>query len=358
MLFDVVGCFGTRLSYATVASRVAHALRDAGLLGSVTNVDLAWHEDYAGLRRRNAHRGTHVVLFTPPYHYLDVYSEVYGRERSAIFASPNTYGLSPEHATTLSKFGAVLCPSEFCAGVVYAHQQPGIEQHIIWHPLGFDEALFASRSAAIAARRGRLSHPARLLHLTTDHFWPGRKGTEELLLAWQQTSLRGAELRVHVPHALYPDVVRLCRDRDVHVEVVTAGPYGCGTDGLLPHFDWADGMVAPSRAEGFGIMLLSALGAGLPLLATPGTGQRSFLQHLRGWMSVGEGESASLAGEHGVAPTVDPAELARSLAEFVSPDARGRLLSELEDGQPLQELLWPNVAREYARILTEWAGGA
>jgi glycosyltransferase involved in cell wall biosynthesis len=363
--FDVVGHFGTRLSYATVASQVARALREVDRLGSVFNLDPEWHADFVDLSISGG-AGSCVFVVVAPHHYLDAYPKAYGKERSVIFASPNTEELSAEHAETLSQFGMVLCPSEFCAQTVEKHLSPQSTTKVRWEPLGFDEALAVGRVDSIqrrALRALRQQHRAsrvNVLHFSTDQYWPGRKGTEELLRAWSKCEMN-AVLRVHVPLAVYPDVMRLASDLgldDDSFEVVTAPARGASSESLRAQFDWADAMVAPSRAEGFGIMLLSALAAGVPLLASFWGGQASFLSRLCGWHGLEEGPSAPLPGETGTAPTVDPDLLADRLYDFLFPPARQKLLLRMEDDDYWASLAWPLAARRYARILTEEVGGS
>lgn len=336
---DIVGHFGTTFSYATVGSCVARALRDRGLLGIVMNLDAEWHPSFSDLGERRGDRGSHVLLFTPPYHYVDVFASQYGRNRSAIYMSPNTDALADEHAMTCAKFGWSIAPSEWCERVVRFHVP---DAQVMLLPLGVDRSLADTRDGRQGALLERLllqqpkseRRPARVLHFSTDQSWPGRKGTEELIIAWAmlvhgpwdgETQHR---LVIHLPPALKRYAAVRARELEVDGSVVLVSGRERGALGgdLADHLDNADLVVAPSRCEGFGMMFLASLVAGVPLLCTYNTGHRDFLADNPGWLGVPTPDAAAMAGEEGLAPLVEPKVLAQSLLVAIQPQSRLAML--------------------------------
>jgi glycosyltransferase involved in cell wall biosynthesis len=361
-LIDIVGHFGTTFSYATVASRVARALRAEGLLGSVANLDAEWHGAHEDLLRAaplgRAESGSHVVLFTPPNHYVDVYADLYGRDQSAIFMSPNTDRLAPEHAETCRRFGLALVPSAWCEATV----RRDVATRTALLPLGVAPVYAESRRARQDHLRWRASHEegCRVLHFSTDQAWPGRKGTEELLRAWASlqgdwTDTRGSRLTVHAPPALRTDIEYLVRDLGIDDTVnVIVGSLRGSEDDLLALLDRADLVVAPSRCEGFGLMFLSALVAGVPLLGTYSTGQVDFLSQRSGWLGVAAHGAEPLFGEDGDAPVVDVASLVAALRVVLQPEAR-MAMTVPRQGEDERWGTWPLALEQWVERLKEWA---
>jgi len=356
-VIDVVGHFGTTFSYATVASNVAAALLERGLLGSVVNMDPEWHDAHAGLRRDGSGQGSHVAVFTAPFHYIDAYPQMYG-DRSAIFMSPNTDQLSEEHAKTCAAFGLALAPSAWCEATVH-RALPDMPVAVL--PLGVEPGYAAERPERVARLLSRVWNPPHVLHFSTDQFWPGRKGTWELLWAWRLLErdglLLGARLTLHVPPALQADA--MYRVRDLHLEasvsVVTGATRGSPHAPLLALLEEADLVLAPSRCEGFGMMLLASLVAGVPLVCTYVTGHADFLAEARGWLGIPTAHTAPLAGEEGAAPRVDGGAVAQALSVALRAEARQALLSPLlRDDIARDWGTWNEAAPLWAERLEEW----
>lgn len=362
---DIVGHFGTTFSYATVASQVALQLMRAGRLGRVTNLDPAWHEEHTALCGHataylaSHDQGSHVFVVTAPEDYLLAFPSVYGRERSGIFVSPNTDSFAPEHAQTCGAFGLAVAPSEWCADVVYrAFEKADVTTDVTIAPLGVDDRVEARRRQTIQALVERSGQRLRVLHLSTDQVWPGRKGTEELLAAWailfgKEGSDTPAHLTVHVPPSLRGQALYRVRDLEIDesCDVVCGAEYGAS-----PHqmFRDVDLVVAPSRCEGFGIMLLTSLVAGVPLLTTYVTGQRDFLRELPGWIGVPTDAPAPLVGEVGFAPTVHPHVLAAHLRYALGADVRHQMLEGLATDMEWHERTWWPASCSFCELLIEW----
>ena len=318
-ILDIYGHFGTTYSYATVGANVARAMWKKGSLGTVYNLDPAWHPSFADLRA-DAERSTptHVLVFAPPNHYIDAIAKGYEKKRTALFVSPNTDTFIDEHAETAMKFGRLFAPSVWCKCVVERSMEEApsaMVPRVVTLPLGV--------SSLYSELATRVMHDPvvdpQILHLTSDQAWPGRKGTEEMVQAWAITrkiyGTRG-RLVIHAPQSLEISLRYLIEDNrigdtvDVHV-----APLRGATDAeLVDEYAKADLIVLPSRAEGFGMMMLAALVARVPLLTTYATGQADFLAGAGGWMAVPSGHVGALEFEDGNAPVIDPDALAQALA--------------------------------------------
>lgn len=360
-VIDIVGHFGTTFSYATVGSAVANELASRGHLGSVVNLDPEWHEVHEHLRSAEPQHTKRVFVVSVPSSHMEMFPAMYGRRSCAIFMSPNTDRLSQEHTRTLLSFGFAMCPSAWCAEACYrATSVAGADATDIatcW--LGVDETFYQTRLPRIERLRARLgARPVRVLHVTTDQAWPGRKGTEELLEAWAilyaEGLLDGVRLHLHVPPALQRETLFRLRDLGLDQAVDIAVGRARGSLSMLSEFDKTDLVIAPSRCEGFGIMLASALVAGVPLACTYTTGQRDFLNVLPGWFGLPAGEPEFLAGEEGDAPSLRADLLAEQLRFALLPEVRREQLSALENVGPWDEFVWRRRAQHMADRLVEW----
>jgi glycosyltransferase involved in cell wall biosynthesis len=265
-----------------------------------------------------------VLLISAPNHYVSGYGQMFGRDRAAIFVSPNTDQLADEHAETISKFGLAIAPSRFCAETT-ARQCDVNFMTVL--PLGSpvpQGGLIPIPELRSAVRQN--PYLVHALHFTSDQAWPSRKGTEVLLKAWAH--LRpgaNATLTVHGPPSLRKDALYAIADLGID-ETVTYEPsasHGTGDEELTALYDSADLIVAPSRSEGFGMMMLGALVAGVPLLTTCNTGHSEFLKLRPGaWLPIPTPREGPLAFENGNAPVVEYETLAEMLSLALTPFAR------------------------------------
>jgi glycosyltransferase involved in cell wall biosynthesis len=336
-VIDLYSHFGTRYSYATIASVLGRAMRDAGLLRGVYNLDSEWHPDYADLQAIGSQtRGTHLLVIAAPSHYVADLGVYYRRDRAALFVSPNTDTMAKEHIQTVSRFGDAIATSLWCQQAVeqglLEMEECGeqVETRRFVLPLGVDESF-----AALARAKRRESHvtpdarvAVRALHLTTDQCWPGRKGTEELLAAWATVAAQRTPrmrrggwdarpvplLTVHAPQSLERDLMYSIADHGLHdyVSLVTE-ERGVVASSLADLYAQHDVVVLPSRCEGFGMMILAALVARVPLITTYVTGQADFLSKRAGWLGVPTCAVGDMAYETGSAPIVEVPVLANLL---------------------------------------------
>jgi glycosyltransferase involved in cell wall biosynthesis len=363
-VIDVVGHFGSLLSYATVASEVARALREAELLGDVSNLDADWYPQLQDLRQTADQRSSHVLVFAVPNHYLDGYPGIYGRERAALFVSPNTDQLAKEHAETCAKFGRIIVPSAWCEDVVASSLRSNGSSEVVTVPLGVSP-LFCANKALDMDRRMRdgCREKRRALHLSTDRFWPGRKGTEELLAAWRRLVDGDPDLSwqltVSVPPPLVLPATLTVADMGLsdHVEVASTPEHGMSDTELAGLYADADIIIAPSRCEGFGMMILAAILNHCPLVTTYNTGHADFLANIDGWLGIPTSHSAPLSGEVGLAPVVESGVLSNTIRSAMVYIVREQMISAVK--RDLSELdegwgTWPWATARWVAYLTQW----
>jgi glycosyltransferase involved in cell wall biosynthesis len=210
-----------------------------------------------------------------------------------------------------------------------------------------------------------LGTPVRVLHFTSDQAWPSRKGTELLLEAWAKRrdfpAAYPASLTIHGPPALRKDALYKIADLgiDETVDYVVSGKYGSSDEELTALYAHADLVVAPSRSEGFGMMMLGALVAQVPLLTTCNTGHAEFLVQRPGaWMGIPTSRLGGLAFECGNAPIVDAGPLADVLSLAITPFGREWMLSAPRptDGEAADPTwgTWDWALEQWTRRLKEW----
>lgn len=374
---DIVGHFGSLFSYATVAAEVCRGLSDRDLLGQVTNLDAAWHPQHEHLIGR-AERGSHAIVFSEPRHYYEALGQQYGSmKRVAFFASPNTTEMKKEHAEVMAKGGAVFAPSRWCASSVrrtFDRDQLAAPP-IFVAPLGVS-SLFLSDdelNAARCYRRHKIERlngdfsPIRFLHMATDHAWPGRKGTEELIQAWAKLMVKSARhvtplgyaatLTIHVPRGVYAlvqaEVSRLALHDSVDIEF--SDELGTTDEDLAALYRRHDVLICAPRCEGFGMMILAGLLNGMPTLTTYATGQEDFLSSLGGWTAVPVSQAMDvIAFEHGSAPMVRADHVADALVQLVNSHwyLSDQAIKNREIAAPH---LWDSARSVWADQIESWA---
>lgn len=358
-MIDIIGNFGSRLSYATVADRVARALIERDALGSLINLDDRFMDPAFAKLPRSGTKGNKALLLSTPHGYMvDALCERYDRKNVAIFLCPNTVALSTEHRSSAEKVGRIYAPSKWCADTIVASTTLDVDVEVV--PFGVDDPFADHRTGPVLRSGGQLN----FLHMTTDTFWPGRKGTEELLHAWNlfrtrtRTPIQRAKLTIHCLPQLHPQVYRLVGDLDLldDVEIASSDPRGLSPGRLFDLIRDCDVFVAPSRSEGFGVMPLSALCAGRAVCTTAGTGQDEYLfdEEVRpvDWVQIPTCGQASLAGEHGDAPVVRAEQMVPSLlAAMVM--VNENMISQ-QDRAFCEHWSWRTRAAAWAASLIKW----
>lgn len=370
---DIVGHFGSRLSYATVASEICKILSARQILGNVSNLDDRWHPSHEWLRQyASEERGSHVIIFSEPRHYFDTYTTLYGRQRVAVFASPNTNTIAREHAECCADVGHVFAPSRWCAksvehGVAKIGRNLAAPVDVI--PLGISEK-FAATDTTIAARRQRTAmgvdraRPRRFLHVATDRAWPGRKGTDELIAAWAmfrgEPGNEDATLTIHAPRSVF-DLVHAAVGRHrvfSSVDIVFPENRGSTDEELVALYSQHDMLVLTPRCEGYGMMILAGLVHCMPTVTVCMTGQEDFLGHFDGWSAVPVGLGYEpLAYEEGSAPVVEPIRLATALV-LASAGYEHLLRCAEENRSEAPNWTWPVLGSQWADAIGQWMEGS
>ncbi|HXF73812.1 MAG TPA: MSMEG_0565 family glycosyltransferase [Actinomycetota bacterium] len=213
---------------------------------------------------------------------------------------------------------------------------------------GVDLPRFRRPARADGARlRRRVGADGRFLFLTVGGIEP-RKGSLELVeaLARLRRSVRPAPVVVVVgghsfqDHGRYRERV-LGRARGLGVELGRdLVLLGTVPDDEVPRWYWAaDAFVFPSVKEGFGLALLEALAAGLPVVATDIPVFREFL----------------VPGEHALlAPPGDADALADAMARILG-DPRERARLSLRGPALASRYRWERTARQHERLYARFA---
>lgn len=361
---DISGHFGSRLSYATVGSEVAKALFSTGALGAVHNLDESWHPDHEWLRGREGH-GSHLIIFSEPRHFFGAHLPAYGAERVAVFASPNTDRMGREQSAFCAEVGRVFTPSKWCADAVTRSLQGhplSVTPPPCIVPLGASPYYLGSDT--LRARRSYRTAelpPLRVLHVATDHVWPGRKGTLELIQAWAMAraneDLGRATLTIHAPRSAYEQIhyaAATARLLD-HVNIeFPAEATGTTDHDLADLYADHDMLALAPRCEGFGMMILAGLMNEMPTVTTRMTGQEDFLGSFSGWTATPVGLAyEELAYEDGEAPVIDVAPLATTLALAVA-GYDHLLRTASTNREEAKRWTWPSIHQRWIDAINEW----
>lgn len=199
-------------------------------------------------------------------------------------------------------------------------------------PPGVETARFAAPAdpPAVAAVRARWGPGPRLLFVGKHRYY---KGLDDLIRALP--ALPGVRLMAVGEGAMTPVWQALAVELGVAERVHFPGEI---PDGELPlYFQAADLFVLPAshRSEAFGLVLVEAMAAGLPVVTTElSTGTSWVNRH----------------GETGlVVPPRDPTALARAIAELLADDARRAALGRAAQARAVAEF---NKERMIERVLT------
>lgn len=160
--------------------------------------------------------------------------------------------------------------------------------------------------------------PFRFLHLCSAGVFPERKGTSQALEALR--GIQGATVTLVVSELRLP-LKKLLGSlgsgvRD-HVNVVTR-PYGIPPNGMIELYREHHALLAPSRAEGFGICPLEARALGVPVVQTGCTGFSDGVPPPEsGVVIVPSGPLCSGWGDFGLAPEVRSEDVAEAMRHMM-----------------------------------------
>lgn len=327
--YVVAGHFGSMLSYATITKEVCKGLARRGMLAGTINFD----DKYLGFEHvrvtQEAMDNARLLAITLPSHHISQLAEHFGSHRSVLYMSPNTDTLSDDANRASWSFGGIVTPSQFCEDTVL--RATGKLSGRV--PLGVGEPLVAAHESVTQALRARLDAPPRFLHMSTDGFLPGRKGTETLItaIAMARDALPpGTRFTFHVLPSVQFVIRSICEEQHIEdlVTVVPGNKRGVSDEELAELIGDHDVVVQPSRCEGYGITQLLPLTMGVPLLTTCSTGMAEFLYQFRGcWMPIRHCQMSKLEGEEGLCPDVAPGEISALLPLVASRTMRESALT-------------------------------
>jgi len=196
--------------------------------------------------------------------------------------------LDPDHLIVVSRYWRDRLASEF-----------GVDSAVVTN--GVDASRFAAPTSQSAALRSQVGADDRTLFLTVGGIEP-RKGTRELIeaLAIVHEQLDPPPVLVIVgghsfqDHQHYREQV-LDRVRQLPLNDALVLP-GTVADAELPAwYQAADVFLFPSVKEGFGLVVLEAMAAGLPVVASDIPVFREYLKHGRGALLVPAHDAGALA---------------------------------------------------------------
>jgi glycosyltransferase-like protein len=196
--------------------------------------------------------------------------------------------LDPDHLLVVSRYWRDRLASDF-----------GVGSTVVTN--GVDASRFAAPTSLSAAVRSQVGAHDRTLFLTVGGIEP-RKGTRELVeaLAIVREQLDPPPVLVIVgghsfqDHRHYREQV-LDRVRQLSLNGALVLP-GTVTDAELPAwYQAADAFLFPSVKEGFGLVVLEAMAAGLPVVTSDIPVFREYLEHGRGALLVPAQDAGALA---------------------------------------------------------------
>jgi glycosyltransferase involved in cell wall biosynthesis len=198
-------------------------------------------------------------------------------------------------------------------------------------PNGVDLSEFGARPAPPSSPTVRVLYVGR--------FYPRQKGLDVLIRAL-------AEIPKRTPVSLRivgedwggtEELLRLAASLGVRPRVEFTG--AISRSAVLTEYKGADLFVLPSRFEPFGIVLLEAMAAGLPIVATRVGGVPEVVE---------EGRTAVLV------PPGDPTQLALAIGELARDAGRRQVLGAL-GRERARQFSWPTLVPQFLRLFTEVA---
>ena len=217
----------------------------------------------------------------------------------------------------------VLCGSRFVQKALVSEGCPEAKTRIV--PLGLPAGRVETRETR------RRPGPLRVLFAGDDGV---RKGVADLIRALELLPRKSFEARIAGQIAFTSDGGR-------RVEQTAARLGHVARSQMQEQYHWADVFVMPSVSDTFGLVVLEALAAGLPVITTPNTGAADAVRPgVDGFIvPVGAPEAIAealgqLAGDEGRLRQMSKNALDR-FSEFTTDQYGARLVATLESARPL-----------------------
>lgn len=275
MSIQVYGSFGSFWSFDNVTRAITKAVARAHLPMTVYSLDAIApkYEDCPHQVALNSRAGVGVCVSYPPASV----GWLAAHKKRVLVTVCETTRIPVEWVEAANEATLVVVPSQFCAG---AFKESGVRKPIWVARHGLDPTFFVDDPCKVDESGGawgecKPGEPIRLLHVSGAVSFPQRKGTPQLLAAFQrvQTALPG-RFRLCLKMPRTPGLLAVLEQlglTDV-AEVLPEAP--------IPPWKMRDflrgfhAVVQPSRAEGFGMVPLEARAAGVPVLMTDTSGHR------------------------------------------------------------------------------------
>lgn len=204
--------------------------------------------------------------------------------------------IPPSWVEDMNRMDRVLTPSRWCQSVF---RRCGVTAPVTVVPHGVSDTGAASLLGG---------EELRFVHFCSSRV-PDRKGTLELVQAFTSTVLDAKLVLVTDSPYVFSRVECLGDDRII---AVSQAPVGVCDQ--AERYRSASFVVQPSRAEGFGLIPLEALAAGVPVVATCCTGHSMYARDgLPGMLDIPTGDLAFCPPGPGIAPSVDVEDIRRCL---------------------------------------------
>lgn len=265
-------------SFGTLAEGYLRAFRDLGIKHAAFDYREPPDEDGFSAGGSNYDLG---LYLGEPTHLNLMRIHTSHLER-LVMVAPNGLGIPSVIAQSCKLFGIrPISPSEWGASVVA--KATGMPVEVAPHgvhvePGQIDDGAYTRAvEEELWADIQNGAEDLNLLHITSTA--SDRKGTVTLLEAMSEGRISDfVRLTIHCDRMISGEIldmvsdlpIRASRKIDVHDHPLeNDGTYGC----YLRSFD---GVVQPSRAEGFGLVPLEAASLGIPVIMTPWTGHAMF----------------------------------------------------------------------------------
>lgn len=303
------GNFLTNGSFGRVSRGLEEGLKELGLLAGCVEVDVSCSDELELAPGSDAAIG----IYAGNPSFVMVMTSHGVHSDNFVILAPNSTWLPDRLITSLRRHAKVVAPSSWGAEIVarYTEQVLPPLRHGVSRGFGPKGSLGASLLSSYE-RDGQF----RVLHLaSTDK---QRKGTRELIAAWRSLVSNGRlgnhphlEIVVDAPSGTYPDaegeptIGMSFRRLNATVEQMSD---------LYQQFHV---VCQPSRAEGFGLCPLEALGCGVPIVASGCTGHHDYLtDQLAGAVAVATGSPSPIDdGPEAMAPSLDEKDIALALTK-------------------------------------------
>lgn len=302
-----------RGSYGQVTTGFYEALVCMGYVDAATldvvglDQDQTFEEEARGIPLAD------VGIFTGPPMLAGRMAQAASHKVRLVMVAPNSSKLPERTMHTVNTFAThLLTPSAWGKTVVTRYT----EHPVIVAPHGVASGFGSFTSAGVF--RAYADQEFRVLHLSSSD--GERKGTLELVKAFHEALRTGAiPPRSELTLVLTPSGVgRIMDEAELSRSIIlkTRSVAGCPPAQMSMMYGAAHLVCQPSRGEGFGMVPLEALAAGVPIAATACTGHSEWFHGLRGAIEIESGPEAPIDDLPGaVAPSVSPQAIVRALGE-------------------------------------------